>query len=148
VEEIVRFPIPEEELGRLRESIGGPGSQKKAFILGHGLWSNLNLRKSLDWLDLVLNTIKRGLSTDLHAVFMTPSAAGKDKPDEWILTQGNKALVLYEEAMGKEAKRRGLDHLGTWNMSIQANTYDGVHLDMRGNLVKAMMVVNWLNMVS
>ena len=44
-------------------------------------------------------------------------------------------------------KDRGIDHLGTWNMSIQSNKYDGVHLDMKGNLVKAMMVMNWLNMI-
>ena len=55
--------------------------------------------------------------------------------------------MLYEESMGAEAVKRGLEHLGTWNMSIQARTYDGVHLDMRGNLVKTMMVLNWLDMV-
>lgn len=45
------------------------------------------------------------------------------------------------------AKDRGIAHLGTWNMSIQSNKYDGVHLDMKGNLVKAMMVMNWLNLI-
>ena len=38
--------------------------------------------------------------------------------------------------MGIEAQKRGLDYLGTWNMSIQSNKYDGVHLDMRGNLME------------
>lgn len=52
--------------------------------------------------------------------------------------------MLFEETVGIEAQKRGLEHLGTWNMSIQSNTYDGVHLDMRGNLVKGMMVLNWL----
>jgi hypothetical protein len=55
--------------------------------------------------------------------------------------------MLYEEAMGLEAKKRGLEHLGTWNMSIQSNKFDGVHLDMKGNLVKAMMVMNWLHLI-
>ena len=32
-------------------------------------------------------------------------------------------------------------------MSIQATKYDGVHLDLKGNLVKAMGVVNWLSLV-
>lgn len=32
-------------------------------------------------------------------------------------------------------------------MSIQANKYDGVHLDLRGNLIKAMAIVNWLAMI-
>lgn len=49
--------------------------------------------------------------------------------------------------VGNEATKRGLEHLGTWNMSVQARTYDGVHLDLRGNLVKGMMVLNWLDLL-
>ncbi|KAH9212831.1 hypothetical protein DL95DRAFT_463657 [Leptodontidium sp. 2 PMI_412] len=136
MEEIVKYPIPKDELDRLADTAG------ETFILGHGLWSNLDLQMSVNWLDSVLSVI------DLkHGLFVTPNAAGKEKPDDWIVTQGNKALMLYEEAMGKVVRQRGIDHLGTWNMSIQSNKYDGVHLDMRGNLVKAMMVVNWLNLV-
>lgn len=57
---------------------------------------------------------------------MTPNAAGKEKPDEWIVSQGNKALMIFEEAVGAEVKRRGVEHVGTWNMSIQSNKFDGV----------------------
>jgi len=53
----------------------------------------------------------------------------------------------FEEIMAQEAKKRGIEHLGTWNMSIQSHKYDGVHLDMKGNMVKAMMILNWLNMI-
>lgn len=116
----------------------------------------------MDWFDAVLNTIITTLGHDnWYGLFVTPSAAGKDKPDDWIVSQGNKALVLFEEAVGLEVGKRhvqmfgagsgnkngALEHLGTWNMSIQARTYDGVHLDMKGNLVKAMMVMNWLAMI-
>lgn len=31
---------------------------------------------------------------------------------------------------------RGVEHLGTWNMSIQTEKFDGVHLDLKGNLVR------------
>ncbi|KAG4437935.1 hypothetical protein IFR05_006605 [Cadophora sp. M221] len=139
MEEIVKYPIPKDEIDRLQADIAG---EKIAFIFGHGLWSNLDLQMSVNWLDSVLGAIKLK-----NGLFVTPNAAGKEKPDDWIVTQGNKALMLYEEAMGIVAKQRGIDHLGTWNMSIQSNKYDGVHLDMRGNLVKAMMVLNWLNLV-
>jgi hypothetical protein len=148
VEQIVRFPIPDEELVRLKESMGADSEKEKAIILGHGLWSNLELQNSLNWLDTILSTIKASTKSNWHGLFVTPNAAGKEKPDEWIVTQGNKALMLFEEAMGIESKKRGLEHLGTWNMSIQSNKFDGVHLDMKGNLVKAMMVVNWLNLIS
>ena len=81
-------------------------------------------------------------------LLVTPNAAGDKKPDEWLVSQGNKALVGFERAMAIEAARRRIDHLGTWNMSIQATLYDGVHMDLRGNLVKAMMVLNWLDYLS
>ena len=147
VEEIVRHPIPQDELNRLRTSTGAKSEKHKAFIFGHGLWSDLDLTKTLEWLDTVLHAIRGRPGKDWPGLFITPNAAGKKKPDEWIVSQGNKALMLFEEAVGLEANKRGIEHLGTWNMSIQSNKYDGVHLDMKGNLVKAMMVLNWLNLL-
>lgn len=141
MEQIVRVPIPQDEVGRLKASMGH-SSRPVALVFGHGLWSDLDLKKTMDWLDTILKSIHL---VNWHGLFVTPNAAGKEKPDEWILTQGNKALMIYEEAIGIEVSRRGIDHLGTWNMSIQSTKYDGVHLDMRGNLVKAMMIINWLN---
>ena len=147
VEEIVRFPIPTDEIDRLQVSIGSKHDKPKAIIFGHGLWSNLDLQKTVNWLDTVLGAIEHTSGNAWHGLFVTPSAAGKEKPDDWIVTQGNKALMLFEEAVSVEAAKRGIEHLGTWNMSIQSNKYDGVHLDMRGNLVKAMMVMNWLSLI-
>ncbi|KUJ13639.1 uncharacterized protein LY89DRAFT_590826 [Mollisia scopiformis] len=147
MEEIVRFPVPEHEIKQLEDSIGDQGEKEIVFLFGHGLWSNLDLQKTVNWLDAVLRVVSGTIGREWHGLFITPNASGKEKPDEWIVTQGNKALMLFEEAVGIEAAKRGIEHLGTWNMSIQSNKYDGVHLDMRGNLVKAMMVLNWLNLI-
>ncbi|KAI1379759.1 hypothetical protein F4677DRAFT_441957 [Hypoxylon crocopeplum] len=158
IEQIIRYPIPEAEHRRLEKAIDSNPSQRKAFILGHGLWSNLDVDQAVKWLDLVLDTIdaKTGARTRLRGrspkrnlpiLLVTPNAAGDKKPDEWLVSQGNKALVNFEHTMAVEAAKRRADHLGTWNMSIQATLYDGVHMDMRGNLLKAMMVLNWLNLL-
>ncbi|KAL3420478.1 hypothetical protein PVAG01_08977 [Phlyctema vagabunda] len=147
MEVILRLPIPPDEIARLKADILPTSSKPIAFILGHGLWSDLDLAKTVKWLDTILETIKSELGKSWKGLFLTPNAAGKEKPNEWILTQGNKALMIFEEEIGLRARERGLDHIGTWNMSIQATKYDGVHLDMRGNLVKAMMVLNWLSML-
>ena len=159
LEQMVRYPIEDVELERLKKAINSDSNSRKAFILGHGLWNDLELDKSKSWLNTVLNAIDSKLNLRMHlrrlhlgknmpVLLMTPNAAGAKKPDEYILTQGNKALVRFEHAMAEEAARQNIDHLGTWNMSIQANLYDGVHMDLRGNLLKAMMVVNWLNLLS
>ena len=59
-------------------------------------------------------------------LFLTPNAPGKDKPDEWLITQGNKAIMIFEESVGIEVRKRGLEHLGTWNATVQSNKFDGV----------------------
>jgi hypothetical protein len=65
-------------------------------------------------------------------LFVSPNAAGEKKEDEWLIAQGNKALMVFEDSMKIEVERRGLEHLETWNVSIQADKYYGVHMDMRG----------------
>ncbi|KAI0487609.1 hypothetical protein F4859DRAFT_263551 [Xylaria cf. heliscus] len=158
MEQMVRYPIEDAELERLEMAIDSNPSSRKAFILGHGLWNNLEIDKSKLWLDTVIKVIDSKLRFRTHLrttrqgknmpiLLLTPNAAGDKKPDEFLVTQGNKALVWFEHTMAAEAARQRIDHLGTWNMSIQANLYDGVHMDMRGNLLKAMMVVNWLNLL-
>lgn len=143
----MRFPIPDREITQLEGVLKGRGEKGIAFVFGHGLWNDLDLQKTVNWMDTVLRTITGTIGRDWRGLFVTPNASGKEKPDEYIVSQGNKALMLFEEAVGIEAAKRGIEHLGTWNMSIQSNKYDGVHLDMKGNLVKAMMVLNWLNLI-
>ena len=151
---MIRFPIPPEESDRFKALLGTSKPAKPfAFIFGHGLWNDLDLQATLNWLDHIHSLTTAALpylsSPDAFwpRLFVTPNAAGKNKPDEWMVTQGNKALMLFEESVKIEAGRRGVEHLGTWNMSVQSNTFDGVHVDLKGNLVKAMMVMNWLNML-
>ncbi|KAI1124833.1 hypothetical protein F5Y10DRAFT_279882 [Nemania abortiva] len=158
MEQMVRYPIEDIELERLETAINTDPSSRKAFILGHGLWNDLEIDKSKAWLDTVIRLIDSKLrlrmrlrtlrlNRNMPILLMTPNAAGEKKPDEYLITQGNKALVRFEHTMAREAARQRIDHLGTWNMSIQADLYDGVHMDLRGNLLKAMMVVNWLNLL-
>lgn len=158
VEQVVRYPIPDEEVSRLKEALTSHTTRPRAFILGHGLWNDLDLRQCGAWLDSIIAPIhvalkhrsgRHGRTHDgqLPILLVTPNAAGERKPNEWLITQGNKALVGFEKAMAVDAAKRGIDHLGTWNMSIQATLYDGVHMDLRGNLVKAMMVLNWLDLL-
>ena len=154
IELITKFPIPAEEVTRFKDNL--PATKPKrpyVFIFGHGLWNDLDLQATLDWLDLLLETalekapwLAGGKSAKKDAdeavehrkherkrgtgffprLFMTPNAAGKEKPDEWLVSQGNKALMIFEESVKVEVERRGMEHLGTWNMSAQSNKFDGV----------------------
>lgn len=191
LELMLKFPLNPTEISRFKELLPKERPKKPiAFILGHGLWNDLDLQATVNWIDGILETIyeaapylhpsnlPRGKHTSdvadgqsgkekplartrdrhsqsqqplAHILFISPSAAGPLKPDEWIQSQGDKALQVFEKAMHSlvydEDERfhgKGIEHMGTWNMSIQMEKWDGVHLDLRGNLLKAMGVINWL----
>jgi hypothetical protein len=156
IEMMLRFPLDTEELTRYMNLLAPTKPNKPyAFIFGHGLWNDLDIQATLHWLDGVLEHTVMQAPYLRHAhsgsiwprLFIPPNAAGILKPDQWLVSQGDKALMTFEESVRVEAARRGVETMGTWNMSIQATKYDGVHLDLKGNLIKAMGVVNWLNLV-
>jgi len=128
----VRFPIPDDEITRFRQTLGtGKPAKPLAFVFGHGLWNDLDLQAHLNWLDTILDatTQQQPYLAEPDALWprlvVTPNAAGRNKPDEWLVSQGNKALSIYEDSVRIEDGRRGVEHLGTFNMSVQANMYDG-----------------------
>ncbi|KAI5801392.1 hypothetical protein DFH27DRAFT_652796 [Peziza echinospora] len=156
---LVKYPIPRVELDRLSSALGTKKTEKPlAFVYGMGLWNNLDIQATISFLMTLENHITSQLPhlrTTLSnpnpffpRLFVTPSAAGKDKPEEWEQSQGNKALMLYEDSVKEIArKRNGMEVLGTWNATIQASKYDGVHVDLRANLLKAMCVFRIQNML-
>jgi hypothetical protein len=117
VEQMNRYPIPSGERIRLGVGIQSATPEKPvAVILGQGLWNDLDVGASAAWLDSVLEVVDWARPSRLSTLLVTPNAAGKDKDDAWLVSQGNKALVRFEESMAIIAGERGIDHLGTWNM--------------------------------
>ena len=137
IEVIVRHPIPPEEIVRFKEDLGtGKPDRPLAFVYGHGLWNDLDLQAHVNWIDEILQATTEQLPylNDPDALWprlsVTPNAAGRNKPDEWLVSQGNKALSNYEDSVRVEDGRRGIEHLGTFNMSVQANMYDGGYVQL------------------
>lgn len=129
---IVGHPIDPEDMEVLRQKLPRQKASKPhAFVLGHGLWNDLEFSKTHVWLDAVLETTEgqlpylREQPSQYHRLFMTPSAAGTKKPDFFITRQGNIALARFEQEIGPYVQQRGMDHLGTWNMTIQSSNWDG-----------------------
>lgn len=155
VEEMLRYPVDPQELDRLAKEIGTKKTSKPiVFIYGMGLWvvrlpisplrfktntpQNLDVQAALNFLIQVENLVTNQLP-HLRAspsnprpfyprLFVTPNASGIQKADEWLQSQGNKALMLFEESMREIARERpaGMEVLGTWNATIQMWKYDGV----------------------
>jgi hypothetical protein len=152
IEMMLKFPLVEEEVQRFTDLLSSTKPSKPyAFIFGHGLWNDLDLQATVNWLDGVLSHTLQKAPYLEHGLwprlFIPPNAAGINKLDKFILTQGDKPLQVFERSMMVEGNDRGVEVMGTWNMSVQADKYDGVHMNLRGNLIKAMGVMNWLNML-
>ena len=73
-------------------------------------------------------------------LWVGPTAAGHLKPPGLILKQGNNALWHYTIEMAKEAALRELDALGMYNLTLQADSWDGSRFGVKVALVQAMMV--------
>jgi hypothetical protein len=154
IEMMPKFPLDPVEVARFKHLLAPSKPAKPyAFIFGHGLWNDLDLHATLNWLDSILAYTKESApylgekGAIWPRLIVTPNAAGTQKLGQWVQSQGDKALRIFEHSVRIEAAERGVEHLGTWNMSIQTEQFDGVHLDLKGNLVKAMAVVNWLALV-
>ncbi|GAA82291.1 similar to An02g04010 [Aspergillus luchuensis IFO 4308] len=53
----------------------------------------------------------------------------------------------YSQDTAQEARNRGLDALGMYNATLQADSWDGKHYGEKVALIQAMMVINWLAML-
>lgn len=92
-----------------------------------------------EWLTIADNS---GRNTPF--LWVGPNAAGHLKPPNKIMQEGNNALWHYTMEMGKEAGRRGVEHLANYNNTLQAQSFDGSSYGERVSLVQAMEIVNWL----
>ncbi|KAB8356438.1 hypothetical protein FH972_024021 [Carpinus fangiana] len=127
-----------------------------AFVLSHGLWNDLDFPMSMSWFEQIQDNIARYMPTYASPklsqrlfprLFISPTAQGELKPDMVVPTQNNLRLIKETSEMRKYVQARGFDHLGLYNLTVQATSPDGTHATMENNLMKAMMVLNWLNML-
>ena len=60
---------------------------------------------------------------------------------------GGPEVWRYADEMGRVARGKGVEVLGMWNLTVQADSWDGRRFGLRVALTQAMMVVNWLGML-
>jgi hypothetical protein len=88
-----------------------------------------------------LGVADRHAESSLRSVpflWLGTTAVGHLKPPAQPPSQGNGALWRY--AAETEARKRGMDALGMYNLTLQASSWDGVSYGERVALVQAMSV--------
>lgn len=127
------WPLPDDQIQGIQESAFPTKPTKPhAVVMGAGLWDDLIHNYTKAWVDQVVNATKEAspwLFEDNQwqpRLFLTPSAAHAGKNPKYSVKQGNIPLSIFEGALGKYVvEKHGIDHLGTYNMSIQHSSYDG-----------------------
>lgn len=134
-------PAPDDTINRFRDFLDQDPHSWKPVGMVHsmGLSTQFNWQtatESMDeWLGVADNS---GRNTPF--LWMGPNAAGHLKQPSRILQEGNNALWHYTLNLATEARRRGVDVLNSYNLTLQASSWDGSNYDDRVALVQAMMV--------
>ena len=138
---ITDSPAPEELHTSFTSLISGDLDAYKPIPVIHSLSlaTSLSWSKATDSMDEWV-TLADASGRNIPILWVGPNAAGHLKPAGQILTQGNNALWHYTLETVKEAKARQLDALGMYNLTLQANSWDGSNYGQRVGLVQAMMV--------
>lgn len=151
---LLTYPLEQKALDNVIEQYAPLKPAKPhVFVYGHGMWNGINTTATSGWLDQVNGALKyqmpwlNGRRAFFPRLVVTPNAAGDAKPKQFVETQGNVALKKFEREVAALVKPQGMDHLGTWNMTVQTTSPDGTHAGMRSVLTKAMMVLNWLDTI-
>lgn len=129
-----------------------------AVIFGNGLWYDLDIETFKKWTQDLENAIAAG-ARDLFPgtnkprvpmLAVTPSAGGPLKPHKYVDKQNNVKIKAFEDEAARwlHGRREGLYHMGTYNATILNSSPDGTHSGIKADLLKAMMVFNWLDLVS
>lgn len=147
------------------------GNIRSVFIIGQGIWNGFDVSRTKHYLRVIEGAIAdpehfpteptqddlpehqpNFFDNNQHPRLFIPPVAGTVHKPQWKLEKKkhhNIALMKFERKMRPWAEQRGWDQLGMFNTSVQSEGLaDGTHANLETNLIKAMMVLNWLAAVA
>lgn len=162
--EIQKYPATEAEIADTLAAVPSSTRPPKppVVIMHHTFWNDVNLTATVAWVDQLTDALNKKYSylprpnsfghvpPGTHGfprLFVTANAAGVMKNSAYLDTQNSIAIARFEQELKPHMAFRNVELLGFYNMSVQTTSSDGTHANMRTNLVKAMMVLNWLDWV-
>lgn len=115
------------------------------MILSFSLSASLSLSTTTSFLEEYATAFPATLppsatNRNIPFLWLGPNAAGHRKPPRKIPSEGNNALWHFTHEMGNEARKREVEVLDLWNVTVQAGSWDGSGYGVKVALVEAMMV--------
>jgi hypothetical protein len=79
-----------------------------------------------------------------HVVYQAMHAGGHLKPEQFVKTQGNEAVLGYNKGMAATAERLGFPVFDAFKISEGAHSYDGLHYGLTFSVYRAQLIMNYL----
>lgn len=117
-----------------------PPSNYKRIPIIHSLTSHASTETANDSLNEFLG-MADATKRKTPMLWIGPTAAGHV---ELKGRMGNQEIWRFACEMARIAKEKDVETLGLWNLTVQADSYDGKAFGEDVSIVAAMMVVNWL----
>ncbi|KAE8336431.1 hypothetical protein BDV24DRAFT_111352 [Aspergillus arachidicola] len=138
-------PASKSAQERFRQLINRAGSQGKPVPV----LQSLSLSTSYS-LEIAVNSMDEWLALaqsserDMPFLWIGPTAPGHQKHSESNI---HASSWQYTLDTSEAARTRGMETLGMYNATLQADSWDGMHYGEKEALIQAMMVINWLAML-
>ncbi|GLA25881.1 hypothetical protein AnigIFM63326_002669 [Aspergillus niger] len=135
-------PAPRGVIERFRRMVArGVGRNRPVpVILSLSLSTSYSLSTAKSSMDEWL-TLAQASGRNTPFLWVGPTAPGLQKDSRDNI---HASSWQYSQDTAQEARNRGLDALGMYNATLQADSWDGKHYGEKVALIQAMMVVNWL----
>lgn len=159
------YPPGDDEKQDLLSVLPNPPSKPDkpyAFVMHHTFWNEVNVTSTVSWVDELTSFLRStlpflpaaekdstnaGRSSGFPRLFVTANAPGILENQLNFPNRTNQAIAMFERGIRPHLESREIELLGFYNMSVQTTSNDNIHASMRTNLLKAMMVMNWLDWV-
>ncbi|GKZ70081.1 hypothetical protein AnigIFM50267_005331 [Aspergillus niger] len=135
-------PAPRGVIEKFRRMVArGVGRNRPVpVILSLSLSTSYSLSTAKSSMDEWL-TLAQASGRNTPFLWVGPTAPGLQKD---LRDNIHASSWQYSQDTAQEARNRGLDALGMYNATLQADSWDGKHYGEKVALIQAMMVVNWL----
>jgi hypothetical protein len=135
-------PAPAEIVSSFNKWVPrAPPSNYKPIPIIHSLTSDASVEHATSSLDEFLN-MADVTKRKTPMLWIGPTAAGHI---EIKGRKGNQEIWEFASKMARIADEKDVETLGLWNLTVQADSYDGKGFGEGVSIVAAMMVVNWLS---
>lgn len=136
-----QFPASAEAVSKFRDLVRpAPQSNYKPIPVIHSITNEASIEVAT-WSLVEFLQLADGSKRKTPMLWIGPTAA---RHIDINGRKGNQEIWRFATEMAKIAKEKDIESLGLWNLTVQADSYDGKGFGEDVSIAAAMMMINWL----